>query len=165
MPDPLEDVLKGRDERVATQKRYLSINHFICQITLNIPGYPKRIFHDEETVEAFREKFLFASPNLITDEIRLSNGAGLCWMGVFCGTEYEAVEAKKCAVALEEVSNCGRIIDIDIITASGSISRNSIGLPSRKCILCEKDAKECAREGKHSLEKLRATVIQFLNIF
>ena len=42
---PLEEVLSGRDERAACQKRMLASREgaFVCQIGLNVPGFPKRV--------------------------------------------------------------------------------------------------------------------------
>jgi holo-ACP synthase CitX len=58
-----------------------------------------------------------------------------------------------------------RVLDIDVITAAGPISRRDIGLEPRRCLLCAGDAKTCARERKHSPEELRERVRQLLVLF
>ena len=55
---PLEEVLSGRDERAAWQRRWLRSpegNFFVCQIGLNVPGYPKRIPRDLAVVRKCRK--------------------------------------------------------------------------------------------------------------
>ena len=58
-----------------------------------------------------------------------------------------------------------RVLDIDVITAAGPISREDIGLERRKCLLCADDAKTCARKRKHPAEDLRERVRQLLALF
>jgi holo-ACP synthase CitX len=58
-----------------------------------------------------------------------------------------------------------RVLDIDVITAAGPISRGDIGLERRRCLLCPDDAKTCARKRKHPPEELRERVRQLLMLF
>jgi holo-ACP synthase CitX len=58
-----------------------------------------------------------------------------------------------------------RVLDIDVITAAGPISRGDIGLERRKCLLCRDDAKTCARERRHPAEDLREYVRRLLLLF
>lgn len=62
---------------------------------------------------------------------------------------------KAVAIELEQHSPLGRLWDIDIFTPQGKmLSRSAFSLPPRRCLLCERDAKLCAREGTHSLPDL-----------
>ena len=171
MTTPLEDVLAGRDKRAAVQIEMLcSANDccpqrtepFICQIALNIPGYPKRIRLDEEAVEKWSADFMLELGIKPLEERRLANGAGYCWIASFKGDRITAGRAKRLAVAIEEKSPAGRLFDIDIITSSGSISRNLLGLPQRKCLLCGNKAKICARSSTHPIEELRKEYVRLL---
>ena len=59
------------------------------------------------------------------------------------------------AVELEDIDPIGRLYDMDVLDTDGKkISREDMGLPRRKCLLCENDAAVCARSRAHSLEAL-----------
>ena len=167
---PLESVLNGREERALKQRELLLSMHesfsamerdagFICQIALNVPGYPKRITNDEEAVCQFTKLFLDEFEEPFIKDLCLINGAGYCWIGVFEGDREEALRAKMCAVELEERLRAGRVFDIDIITKDGAISRKDVGLPPRKCFFCGNDAKICSKERAHYLPALRNHVV------
>ena len=156
--DALSAILSGREERVRARDRHLSEVLFACQITINIPGYPKRIENDCKAIEKYASLFSlkWGSDPICTETV--SNEAGLCWIGFFRGWGSDTQRAKKVAVDLEECSTEGRILDIDIIVCGRSISRSDLGLPARSCILCGRTAKECAREMNHTYSDLRAAV-------
>ncbi|MDO5047995.1 MAG: citrate lyase holo-[acyl-carrier protein] synthase [Anaerococcus sp.] len=67
--------------------------------------------------------------------------------------ECDPYELKKLMVGLED-SEIGRLFDIDIFYKGSFISREEVGEAKRKCFLCEKDAKLCARSRAHSLEDM-----------
>ncbi|MDO4559625.1 MAG: citrate lyase holo-[acyl-carrier protein] synthase [bacterium] len=163
---PLEDVLAGRDERAAWQRRWLEApegNYFVCQIGLNIPGYPKRIPRDLAIVRKCRKYLLAHAHAAPAEEQYLENGAGVCWQGAFDASKYEAAALKRCAVEAENSMTAGRVLDIDILTRGGSLSRLQMGLPERRCLLCGDKAKVCARLGRHLPSELREKVIRLVN--
>lgn len=155
----LEELLAGREERASLQNSLLKNSNFVCQITLNIPGLPKRIENDKEAVSQYALKFLELYAQNITDKRELVNGAGFAILMGFIG---DAVKAKRAAAKLEESTRSGRAFDIDIITKDGSISRTSLGLPERVCLLCGQNAKQCARERTHGAEELREAIRKLL---
>ena len=152
----LSDILSAREERVRSRDEFLSENIFACQITLNIPGYPKRLTNDEKAVAKFSRTFIeqWDSPPLCEKEI--ANAAGVCWLGFFEGNISAAQKAKRIAVSIEEGTPEGRISDIDIIVQGRTLSRSDLGLPQRRCLLCDRPAKECARDQNHSYNHLRS---------
>ena len=75
---------------------------------------------------------------------------------VIGGMAAEAVKSK--AITIENGSEAGRLLDIDVLTMKGGISRTKLGFEQRKCLLCDKPAKECARSQRHSMEELLAEV-------
>ncbi len=151
----LDDILSGKEERVRSRDEFLSENIFVCQITLNIPGYPKRLTNDEKAVEKFSRAFIeqWDSPPLFEKE--MANAAGVCWLGFFAGGISAAKKAKRIAVNIEEGTPEGRISDIDVIVPERTLSRSDLGLPQRRCLLCDRPAKECARDRSHSYNHLR----------
>ena len=163
---PLDEVLAGRDERAAWQRLWLEAtegSYFICQIGLNIPGYPKRIPRDIEIVRKCRKYLMDHAHAVPSEERYLENGAGVCWQGAFDALKFEAAALKKCAVEAENSMTAGRVLDIDIITREGSLSRTRMGFPERRCLLCGERAKVCARLGTHSQPELREKVIRIIN--
>ena len=156
--DALKEILAGREERVTIRNRHLSENIFICQVTLNIPGYPKRMPNDEKAVESLGRAFIDKWTHLPQLEKKITNAAGACWVGFFLGDQAAAKKAKKAAVDIEEKKPEGRIFDIDIIVPEKTITRSDLGLPSRKCLICDRPAKECARDRRHSYEELRSVI-------
>lgn len=156
--DALYEILSGREERVRIRSSYLSENIFACQVTLNIPGYPKRVPNDEKAVERFCKTFIDKWTSLPQHEKRTINAAGVCWIGFFEGDISAAKKAKEIAVNIEEKTPEGRIFDIDIIVQEKTISRSDLGLPPRTCLICDRPAKECARDRSHSYEELRTAI-------
>lgn len=154
----LSEILSGREDRVRTRNAQLSDNVFACQITLNIPGYPKRIPNDERAVEGFGKAFIEKWTSWPLCEKKIANAAGVCWVGFFAGDLTAAKKAKEIAVSMEEGTPEGRIFDIDIIVQTKTISRSDLRLPPRICLLCSRPAKECARDRSHSYEELRNTI-------
>lgn len=152
------EILSGREERVRTRDKHLSDNVFACQITINVPGYPKRIRNDEMLLDISGREFIEKWGSVPLHENKITNAAGLCWVGFFAGDIHEAQKAKKIAVGIEEMTPAGRILDMDIIVPEKTISRSDLGLPHRNCLLCEKPAKECARDRSHSYEDLRTAI-------
>lgn len=100
---------------------------------------------------------------MVPEEERfVENGAGVCWQGAFSADKYDPALLKKTAVDAENTMTAGRIFDIDILTATGNLSRRDMGLPERKCLLCGERAKSCARLGTHSTHELREIAVRLL---
>lgn len=65
----------------------------------------------------------------------------------------EAVKRK--VVELEQNHPVGRLWDIDVIDSAGRIlSRTDSGMPTRRCLVCNEDARICGRSRAHSFEAL-----------
>ena len=96
------------------------------------------------------------------EEHYLDNGAGLCWQGAFDGKKFDAQALKRAAVEAENSMEAGRILDIDVLTSEGQLSRLGMGLPPRRCLVCGESAKVCARAGRHDPTELRELVIRII---
>lgn len=99
----------------------------------------------------------------------------------------EPLEIKKAAVSVEEGSALGRLFDIDVLIPGQSvdpglhdspdspdspdgipdfprsISRIQLGAGPRRCLLCEEDAKACARSQAHTMDQLLEKINEILS--
>ena len=70
------------------------------------------------------------------------------------GAAYDTKQIKAMTVAIEEADSLGRLFDMDVMDKNGSMSRGELGANPRKCLLCDEDAKVCARSQKHEMTEL-----------
>lgn len=69
-------------------------------------------------------------------------------------TKLDAKSIKEAMIKLEDGSEEGRLYDIDVYSDGKQISRTELGLPRRKCFICEKDGVECSSQGTHDMTEL-----------
>ena len=153
----LKELLDSRENRVWHQQELIEqYGGVLVSVTLNIPGPIKDKPEYRKVMEWGMEALLAAfGANTIHNEIRfLKTGSE----GYICLTGLEKAEAKYLAVIIESMSPKARLLDIDIMDKDGTVSRGELGLEARKCLICEDDAKVCARSQKHSMEELVARV-------
>lgn len=160
--DSLGLVLEGREGRARLQSCLLRKGLVVVQVSLNIPGFPKKLPGDiccaDRMASRVREG-VRRSGGKVVSETGLLNGAGYAvLLGVL--VKGDVRQLKERCIALEEESPWGRAVDIDIITLSGSIGRGAVGKPPRPCLLCGDDAKACGRERRHDTASLRECVLQ-----
>lgn len=72
----------------------------------------------------------------------------------------DPIALKKTLILVEETHPLGRLIDLDLyaIDHPHSISRSSIGLPQRSCMICDGDVYQCMRSNAHPLHELTRKV-------
>ena len=69
---------------------------------------------------------------------------------------------KAIAVEIEDSSPVGRLYDIDVIDAQGrKLSRKRF----RKCLICDKQAQDCARSRTHSVKEMQRAIDNILATF
>lgn len=156
-------LLAGREERARFQRFILSRSGAacVCQISLNIPGLPKKMDGEERALSlAERALTQIVGEKTATSAV-LVNGAGAATLLTF--SQISPRDLKKGAVQVEESADWCRILDIDVITREGSLSRGELGVSPRSCLICEKEAKLCARSGTHSIQDLREAFSRFLS--
>lgn len=162
--DPLGLVLQGREGRARLQSRLLAKGLVVVQVSLNIPGFPKRLPGDIRCADLMillvRESLRRSGGNVVS-EIGLLNGAGYAvLLGIL--EKGDSRLLKERCIGLEEEAAWGRAVDVDVITACGSIGRGEVGKPPRPCLLCGDEAKACRRERRHNTETLRESVGRLL---
>ena len=158
----LSQMLSRREMRANTQQSFLSKYHSpLISFTMNIPGPIK-------TNESVRRAFDIGQILLLEGLARL-NAEILDCSEIHEDTGDELLLAvrsvqpeilKDMAVNIESFSPLGRLFDIDIIDEYGrKLSRQEF----RKCIICGKQAQECARSRTHSVSEMQEAVTRLLS--
>ena len=154
----------------AKEKRYYKIkaltekyNLPVLSFMLNIPGEDKNF----EDAVIFHEKLIKKIKNILEKEdIKIlweeynNLNTGMEYLAVLNG---EGKFIKEKMIELEEEGLGGRLLDIDIYDKDFSqISRSSLGLSERKCIICNDIARTCIKKERHSLNELEKKVREIL---
>jgi holo-ACP synthase len=75
-----------------------------------------------------------------------------------------ALELKQAMTRLEEEHALGRLWDLDVIDPRlGAISRKALGVPARRCLLCDEEAHACGRSRSHSLQELQNAIEEIIH--
>ena len=151
----LDDILAARDARMARQQAMLAAGGVLLSLTLVAPGAVKR----SPLLDAIFAAALAALRPLVDDaraRIEAVDDSGHHALYLLDG---EARDWKTRMLALENRAPLSRLWDIDIIDRDGvAVSRRDLGLPPRRCLLCDDDAKTCARERRHDIAALQADI-------
>ena len=159
----LEDILAAREARVRRQQELLAEwpDAALLCLTVVFPGPVKRdersVRVGEAGVTALREAFATA---IMLEEIRDLNTG----FEAFFVVDALPQEAKLRACAIEDTHPWGRLMDIDVVAPGPRpLSRTEIGLPERRCLLCDRPARECMRARTHSIMELQACIDAILS--
>ncbi|MDO9509361.1 MAG: citrate lyase holo-[acyl-carrier protein] synthase [Thermovirgaceae bacterium] len=153
--NPVERVLSGRDGRAMLQKLMIERSGLVVQVSLNIPGFPKRLLNDRILVEEAANILKIKARSMGHKpvwSVLLENGAGCAELVEIPGAEGKAV--KILGMEMED-RQWGSILDIDVIGRAGAVNRKELGGCERKCLICGAASKFCAREQRHDFELLR----------
>lgn len=158
----LSQMLSRREIRANTQQSFLAKYHSpLISFTMNIPGPVK-------TNESIRRAFDIGQILLLEGLAKL--GAKILdYSEIHEDTGDELLLAvsnvapeilKDMAVNIENFSPLGRLFDIDIIDENGrKLSRQEF----RKCIICGRQAQECARSRTHSVSDMQKAIMSLLS--
>ena len=146
-PLALDEILSARERRADTQRQLLEEGQgtLIC-LTLNIAGAVK-------SAPLFTKAFEEGKSRILT-QLRFERAEiGKCIERhertgdeLYLLVDLDLVTAKRRMVEIEEGFALGRLLDIDVM-AKGvpKISRQQLGLPPRRCLVCGEMAAACAR--------------------
>lgn len=151
----LDDILAARDARVARQQALLAQGGVLLSLTLVAPGAVKR----SPLLDAIFAAALDALRPYVSDARARQEAVDDGGHHALYLLDGDAHDWKKRVIALENRAPLARLWDIDIIGGNGNpVSRRELGLPPRRCLLCDDDAKTCARERRHSIGELQADI-------
>lgn len=150
------EILKSREDRANKQVELLKeYPYSLISFTLNTPGEIKdnelyRKIH-KEGIKAIKETLKRHNLRIIYSEETSKITGPECYIMV----DTNAHDLKKLMVDIEDEHKLGRIFDIDVFGKNHEqISRSEMGLSSRKCLICNEDARICMRNRTHSYEEL-----------
>lgn len=145
-----EDIILFRDEKIRqTEKIFLEGAPSVITIGAVIPGNVK----NSRASDVILQKALEIMENIISldGKREISLAGGRVFLIPFYG---DVIKVKEKLTVIEENHPIGRLMDLDVMTPSGSISRKDVGLSPRKCLICSKDAHICGRNRSHSKNEL-----------
>ncbi len=158
----LTQMLARREARAREQQNFLAEYHSpLISFSMNIPGPIK-------TNELIRRAFDIGEI-LLLDSLAKIHSEILDFRETHEDTGDELLLAvksdspetlKDIAVSIEETSPIGRVFDIDVIDAQGNkLSRGVF----RKCLICGRQAQECARSRTHTVQEMQKAIEELLS--
>lgn len=150
----LIQVLEAREHRVRRQQALLA------QFGLPLVSFSMNIAGPVKNTPLIRRGFQLGR-RMLLEQLRLSGIDVVHEEQTDAVTGFEALmvvdtkaeKAKEIACAIEDHAPLGRLYDMDIIGTDGvKLDRPEL----RRCLLCGRPARECARSRAHSVEELQA---------
>ena len=158
----LPHMLARRESRSREQQAFLNAHHSpLVSFSMNIPGPVKTNALIFKAFTLGRDSLLSrleAVNAVILEalEIHEDTGDELLLSVGNAGSE----TLKDIAVEIEESSPVGRLYDIDIIDSEGrKLSRSQF----RKCLICDRQAQECARSRTHTVSEMQDAIDDILS--
>lgn len=163
----LAQMLERREQRVAEQQALLQrFAQPLVQLTLVTPGPVK------DTAQA---RFVFDQGLVALHQaLQLAGHVVLAQQGSYGVTgpemlmiiDAEPLSLKGMVLQIEEQHALGRLWDVDVLDLTGSsVSRQQLGVPARRCLLCDAPAHACSRSGQHALIDLQRAIQDKVNVF
>lgn len=163
----LPAMLDARERRAACQRRLLAEadeGESLLSATLSIPGPHKT----SAVLEGVFDELMAAADAALADvpvrrRTRLGGPAGPELMELV-GLAPE--ELKRRMTGIEQDHPLGRLADLDVLgrgdAAPRSVSRTELGLPPRRCLICDGEAKACARSRAHTVYEMQEKIAEII---
>lgn len=151
----LAQMLAARDDRYRKQQALLKADPEAVVVvgTVVTPGNRKRTHESLAAGQAMKDAICAAFGDHVASVEALDLPTGYEVYILLRGLTPEEVKQRACAAEADHP--LGRLFDIDVLDGEGRpISRQSIGLLPRTCLLCGDDARVCMRLGRHSYDDL-----------
>ena len=161
----LDQLLASREERASFQKELLKGypgKTLVC-LTVIMPGKVKRNLQSLVVAQAAVTALVLAFGNtMLKLELRdLPTG-----YEAYLVAPISNEDAKREVCRIEDTHPLGRLFDLDVIDADGvPVSRESIGLNPRKCLVCDNEARFCMRNRTHTLAELSARIDEMIEAY
>ena len=162
----LDQLLASRDARVEHQMELAEKfprASLIC-LTVMLPGPVKRDWRSLAIAHAGVDAIHYSATHILFEEERVLETGFEAYFVV----DVPVLEAKRLCCQIEDSHPLGRLMDIDVLRPpigsgmTSPVSRTEIGLPERRCLLCDKPARECMRAHTHTREELEDKILSML---
>lgn len=152
----VDEMLRAKEQRAARQQHALTCYRLpVISVTLVTPGAVKNTAAWQRLMACAQEAIAATCRSqewACVWESDYDERTGPVWMAALCAPP-KALKRAMCE--LEENHPLGRLWDIDVLDVDGeSLSRRALGLPARKCLICNEEAHSCARSRRHALSLL-----------
>ena len=161
----LDQLLASREERASFQKELLKSypgKTLVC-LTVIMPGKVKRNPQSLIVAQAALTALVSAFGDSMLKLVVRDRQTGY---EAYLETTLSHGEAKRKTCSIEDTHPLGRLFDLDVIDADGvPISRETIGLNPRKCLICDNEARYCMRNRTHTLSELSARIDEMIEAY
>lgn len=166
----LFDMLNARDERYEKQNALLVQfpGRSLLVVTMNIPGDVKNsgpIAEVFESAVSLVDQLLapYSVEHVSTLKEKTGNEA-------YYVVDIPARELKRLMLEVEEGHAQGRLFDLDVLyiaedegeSAVRKVSRGDFEIEPRRCFVCDKDAKACARSRAHTTDEMKEAIAKLI---
>ena len=171
MTEKLAQILAAREQRMLRLRQALLDypDAYLVSVKLNIPGPEKVSVLTPQllqvSITCLEQRLNLAGIDIIHSE-QQTTAAGEEALYILT-PESEAEDPfhrrlrqkiKLMLVEIEDSDPLGRLFDLDLWQGDSQVKRSELGLPPRRCLLCEEAAVICAREQRHSLSELKQSI-------
>ena len=161
----LEQLLEARDRR--SEKQLALVNEWpdrtlVC-MTVVLPGPVKRDARSLKVAEAGVQAVQLMLSPVYHELFDLETG----FEGYFI-VDGALLDIKKACCEIENEHPYGRLMDLDVLEPVGDtvvpVSRDRVGESPRRCLLCDRPARECMRARSHTYGEVLAAIDRMLGI-
>lgn len=163
----LQAILAAKEQRAEIRAGLLQ-NHSVPVLTFSInkPGQEKNSPFIRQllkhALDGFRTRSELLGIEWLEERVVYSDAGPFAVVAV----AGEPARLKQIALELEDGSDFGRLLDIDVYAADGvALSRQQLGRPPRACLACSEMALLCMRSGKHTAAEIESQVQRRLGSF
>ncbi|WP_352403093.1 citrate lyase holo-[acyl-carrier protein] synthase [Pyramidobacter sp.] len=160
----LAQMLAARERRAARQRDMLrGGGKSLISYTLNMPGEIKQFPLAQSFFRhglARLERHLARNGiSIVTKACRVEPTGSEAMLL----TDGAPADVKRLTVALEVSSPASRLYDMDVLASDGvKISREALGLPPRRCVICGRAAMDCAPRRIHPARELACAAVKLM---
>ena len=161
----LDQLLQARDDRYAKQVALTQAwpdRTLVC-LTVVLPGPVKRDARSLRVATAALPAIREALSPTYEELHDLPTG----YEGYFL-VDLPLLETKRRCIDLENTHPYGRLLDLDVLEPVGDtvipVSRERVGEPPRRCLLCDRPARECMRAHTHTPAEISAAIDRLLGL-
>lgn len=161
----LEQLLAARDARYELQQQLRKDypNETLIVLTVVLPGKVKRCDDSLTIAHAAVKQVELVCKGRVKyyQERDLETGFEAYWL-----VSIDQFEVKRLLVAIEEEHPLGRLFDLDVIASDGTpLSRQAVGKPARRCLLCENEARFCMRNKTHTYDEILQKIREMIDAY